>query len=311
MRILVIGSEGNIGTKLVPYLRKCGHEVFRCDQIQAVGEDYRVINIMTPIDLITLFDWFSPDVVFHLAAMVSRVTCEQSPGLTAETNLTGLNNIIQLCKTFDSRLIYFSTSEVYGNIGGLLSEDRECRPNNIYGLTKYLGESLVDYYLKNAVIVRPFMFYDEDETRGDHRSAMIRFCYHLSRKEKITVHKGSKRSWMHISDGVKVLEKLIRIRGKNIVNVGSDELISTEDMAAMICNKLGLNYQDYVIEQDLPARMTLEKIPDIRKQVALTGITPTVDINAGIDLVLTKLSQDAAKHQPGISETVHAPSAGV
>lgn len=290
-RILLIGSEGNIGTKLAPHLRSQGHEVYRCDQIQNYADDYSVVNILQPIDLLRVFEEFEPEVVYLLAAMVSRVTCEDSPGLTIDTNLSGLNNVIQLCKNYDSRLIYFSTSEVYGNIGGKLHEDRECKPNNIYGLTKYLGEQLVQYFLMDAIIVRPFMFYDEDETRGDHRSAMIRFCYHLIRKEKITVHKGSRRSWMHISDAVKVLERLLYVHSDEniIVNIGSEDLIKTEELAAMICNKLRVKYEDYVIEEPLPGKMTLDKQPDTSRQYKLTGVLPLVDLQSGIDRVLTKL----------------------
>lgn len=288
-RILLIGSEGNIGSKLAPYLRSQGHEVYRSDQIQNYAEDYTVANILSPIDLLRVFEEFEPEVVYLLAAMVSRVTCEDSPGLTIDTNLSGLNNVIQLCKNYNSRLVYFSTSEVYGNIGGKLSEDRECQPNNIYGLTKYLGEKLVNYFMQDAIIVRPFMFYDEDETRGDHRSAMIRFCWHLLQKEQITVHKGSRRSWMHISDAVKVLEKLLYTEGPQTVNIGHNDLIKTEALARMICAKLNLKYQDYVIEEQLPGRMTLDKQPDISRQIRLTGIYPEIDIKTGIDLVLKKL----------------------
>lgn len=291
MNILLIGSEGNIGTKLAPHLRSCGHEVYRCDQIQATGDDYTVANILSPIDLLRVFDEFNPEVVYLLAAMVSRVTCEDSPGLTIDTNLSGLNNVIQLCKIFNSRLVYFSTSEVYGNIGGKLSEDRQCKPNNIYGLTKYIGEELVRYYLHDAIIVRPFMFYDEDETRGDHRSAMIRFCYHLVRKEKITVHKGSRRSWMHISDAVKVLERLLYVHATDniIVNIGSEGTVPTEHLAKMICDKLSIDYSQYVIEEPLPGKMTLDKQPDTSRQYKLTGVLPLVDLQSGIDRVLTKL----------------------
>jgi nucleoside-diphosphate-sugar epimerase len=289
MNVLVIGSEGNIGSKLVPYLRK-EHNVFRCDQIQGTGEDYSVVNILNSGDLFVAFLDAKPDVVYLLAAMVSRVTCEASPHLAVDTNLSGLNNVILLCKAFEAKLIYFSTSEVYGNIGGVLSEDRICEPNNLYGLTKYLGEKLVDYELKNYITVRPFMFYDEDETKGDHRSAMIRFAYHLSRKEKITVHKGSKRSWMHISDGVKVLERLMYIDGPVTMNVGSPELINTEDLAGHICRFFGVSYKDYVDELPLPEKMTFEKIPDINKQTELTKVIPEIDIRTGINLVCRKIA---------------------
>jgi len=288
MRVLLIGSEGNIGSKLCPYLRSQGHEVFRCDQIQGTDVDYSVVNILNSGDLLTVFLDTKPEVVYLLAAMVSRVTCEASPHLAVDTNLSGLNNVIQLCKAFESKLIYFSTSEVYGNIGGYLSETRECKPNNIYGLTKYLGEKLVQYELSDAIIVRPFMFYDEDETRGDHRSAMIRFAYHLSRRERITVHKGSKRSWLHISDGVKILEKVIYIKDFNIINIGASELINTEDLARMMCDYYKLNYSEYVNELPLPDKMTFEKIPDIRKQTELTGIIPVVDFKIGVKRVCDK-----------------------
>lgn len=300
MRILVIGSEGNIGSKLVPYLRDCEHNIFRTDQLQGVGDDYAVVNILESGDLFNVFVAFKPQVVFHLAAMVSRVTCENSPGLTVNTNLNGTNNVIQLCKAFNSKMIYFSTSEVYGNIGGYLSEDRDCKPNNLYGLTKYLGEKLIEYELNNgldALIVRPFMFYDEDETRGNHRSAMIRFAEHLSMRRKITVHKGSKRSWMHISDAVRVLERLIYKQGFYIVNIGSGELIRTESLAAKMCDLLNLKYSEYVNEIDLPGKMTLEKYPDIRKQTELTGIVPLIDVDEGIKRVLKKFSNDTVQKQ--------------
>lgn len=292
MRILLTGSEGNIGSKLVPYLKSCGHIVFRTDQLQGTGDDYSVVNILSAGDLYEAFESFSPDVVFHLAAMVSRVTCEKSPHLTVDTNLMGLNNVIQACRAFDSKLIYFSTSEVYGNIGGYLSEDRDCKPNNLYGLTKYLGEKLVQYELANglkAVIVRPFMFYDEDETRGEHRSAMIRFAENLTRRNKITVHKNSKRSWMHISDAVRVLEKTIYL-DFNIINIGSNDIILTDDLARKMCVILGLKYDNHVIELPLPDKMTLEKYPDIRKQTELTGIIPEVTIEDGMRRVLNKFS---------------------
>lgn len=292
MKILVTGSEGNIGTKLVPYLESKGYIVMRCDQVQGFESNYHVVNINSSSDLTLIFPLFEPDIVIHLAAMVSRVTCEKSPGLTVETNLLGLSNVIQLCKLFKVKLMYFSTSEVYGNIGGILSEERECKPNNLYGLTKYMGEKLVEYELKNglqAITVRPFMFYDEDETRGDHRSAMIRFCYHLSKGEKIEVHKGSLRSWMHITDAVRVLEKLIYVKGYEIINIGSDEIIKTEDLARMICDRIGVEYSDYVIEKELPDKMTLEKIPSVKKQFKLTGIIPEIDLNTGLALIICKL----------------------
>lgn len=294
MKVIVIGSEGNIGEKLVAYLRTCGHEVLRADIIQHFAADYVQTDVVSLLDLYDAAIKFKPDAVYHLAAMVSRVTCEAAPHLTIDTNLGGTNNVAQMCKTLSARMINFSTSEIYGNIGGLLSEDRpDVQPNNRYGLTKYLGEKIVEYEVKNhnlkAISIRPFMYYDEDETMGDHRSAMIRFAEGLLQRKRITVHRNSKRSWMHMSDAVAALEKLLHLDGYHILNIGNPNVIETEYIAKYMCGKVGVDFNEYVELVDLPSRMTLVKIPDLTKQKTLMGFEPKVSIEEGMDRVLAKV----------------------
>lgn len=293
MKILVTGSEGNIGQVLVPYLRSKGHEVFGIDHQQRFKDGYKTVDINNGADLINTFYEFRPDVVFHMAAMVSRVTCEVSPTTTVKTNLYGTENIIQLCKQVNAKLIFFSTSEVYGNIGGILSEDRtDLQPNNFYGLSKLIGEQLVKYEVGNgldAIIVRPFMFYHEDETIGDHRSAMIRFVTDLIQRNKITVHIGSQRSWMHLDDAVIVLEDLCYVSGFQLLNVGSNHVFDMQRIAQIICAQLNLEYTDYVNEESLPERMTLTKIPNLQRQYDLTGVIAHVQLEDGIARIINRV----------------------
>lgn len=296
MKIIVTGSEGNIGRVLVPYLRSQGHTVARLDIVQGYAPDYTVCDVGNAMDMAHLFRYFEPDAVYHLAAMVSRITCERSPAITINTNVHGTNNVAQLCLMYGARLINFSTSEVYGNIGGTLSEDIvHIAPNNLYGVSKAMAEELVRYYTTTdlrAITVRPFMFYHEDETTGEHRSAMVRFCTDLLQGKQVTVHKGSSRSWMHLDDGVWVLEKLLYVQGNHTVNVGSPDVYGTAGLAQLICNQLGLDYGQWVKEVELPARMTLIKDPALLKQQQLTGFTRcTVGIEAGITRVLTSLKE--------------------
>ncbi|QJD85259.1 NAD-dependent epimerase/dehydratase family protein [Cohnella herbarum] len=293
MKILAIGSEGNIGKELVKYLRKQNHHVIECDIIPGWRKDYYQADINIAIDLMDVFMKEKPDVVYLLAAMVSRVTCEASSGLAVETNLVGVNNVIQLCKKFDSKMVYFSTSEVYGNIQGYLDEDTTVpQPNNRYGLTKYLGEKLVQYEALNnglkAVAVRPFMFYHEDETRGDHRSAMIRFIEGLSNRKQIEVHVGSERAWFHLDDAVRALEKVIYLKQFEIINIGSDEFVKTEDLAKLVATELNVNLEEYANFIELPNKMTLVKRPKLDKMKNLLGIVPEVGLAEGIKRVLSK-----------------------
>lgn len=294
MKILVTGSEGNIGKVLVPYLESQGHTVFGIDIVQKVDEHYQVVDINSPLDMLTIFRQFKPEVVYHMAAMVSRVTCEKSQAITMQTNLVGTNNVIQLCLQYQTKLIFFSTSEVYGNIEGELDEDRtDLKPNNFYGLSKLMGESLVHYAVSmglHAIIVRPFMFYHENETLGAHRSAMIRFVECLLRQEKIVVHKNSSRSWMHLEDGVDVLERLLYVTQNCTINIGSPNNISVSLLASYICKQLDLDYSSYVEEVDLPERMTLHKDPVLVRQIQLTRYTACkVPIEEGIERVITSV----------------------
>lgn len=288
MRILVTGSEGNIGSKLVPYLQSCGHEVFCLDVVQRYRDNYVIADIRNPLDLIQFTQTFKPEVVIHLAAMVSRITCEKSAVETISSNLLGLTNIIEVCKLYDAKLIYFSTSEIYGNIGGLLSEDRaDIDPNNRYGLTKLLGEKLVQYEVKHAglraVTLRPFMFYDEDESFGENRSAMIRFMEAaILGNQKINVHKDSKRNWTHISDAVKLIEKSIYLDEYHAINLANDEVIDMVEFAKKINVLTNTNFDDIFTITEQPSQMTLEKIPCTKKMNELLNYTPEVDIDKGL-----------------------------
>ena len=69
MKVLVIGSEGNIGVPLVKHLRANGHEVKESDIVQGWRPGYLVADINHPLDLLPAFDWM-PEVTILLSAMV-------------------------------------------------------------------------------------------------------------------------------------------------------------------------------------------------------------------------------------------------
>ena len=92
MKIIVIGSEGNVGKHLVPYLRQMGQIVFCIDREPGNRKDYLQADINFPLDIERLFSSICPDIVFCLAAMVGRDTCEKSPQMAITTNIGGAGN---------------------------------------------------------------------------------------------------------------------------------------------------------------------------------------------------------------------------
>ena len=287
-RALVIGSEGNIGTPLVQHLRSTGYEVLESDIRPAWRQGYVMADINNPVDLLAAFDW-KPDVVFLLSAMVSRVTCEQASGLAITTNLGGVNNVLQLAKRAGSRVVFFSTSEVYGpGLDRMDEAEAHPRPNNRYGLSKLLGEQLVEYeartYGLKAVALRPFMVYDENEDLGDHRSAMIRFTSELAQGRPIEVHRGSARSWLHVSDAVRAIEAAARVKDYSVINIGHPDVVPIATLAEMIRHELGAD-PSLICEVDLPVRMTSIKRPVLDRMRVLLGIEPAVSLRDGVSRV--------------------------
>lgn len=291
MRALVIGSEGNVGGPLTAYLRSLGQEVLEVDIRPGWRNDYLMADITRPSDLLPAFDW-KPDVVYLLSAMVSRVTCEQAAALAIDTNLSGVNNVLQLCKRVGARLVFFSTSEIYGP--AVLEMDEglpDPKPNNRYGLSKLLGEKLVEYEVRTyglkAVSLRPFMIYDENEDFGDHRSAMIRFAQRLATKRPIEVHDGSARGWLHVSDAVRAIEAASKVDGYTVVNIGHPDIRPISELAERIRERLDAA-KSLVTVRRLPERMTLVKRPSLDRMATILGVTPKIGFDDGVERVCAR-----------------------
>jgi nucleoside-diphosphate-sugar epimerase len=293
-KALVIGSEGNIGKPLVKHLHRQGYQVLEVDIKPRWRKDYLMADINNPIDLLPAFD-FQPDVVFMLSAMVSRVTCEQASSLAAATNLLGLTNVLQLCKRVGAMTVFFSTSEVYGPSCDPMDEAlSDPQPNNFYGLTKLLGEKLVEDEVRQhklrAISLRPFMMYDEEEDLGDHRSAMIRFATNLALGRKIEVHDGSARGWFHVTDAIRAIEGAVKAKEYAVVNIGHPDVRPIAELAEMIRQRLGAP-KSLVTVRKLPARMTLVKNPTLERMRTILGVTPKVGLEEGVDLVCRRIQE--------------------
>ena len=291
-RALVIGSQGNIGKVLVRHLRAEGYQVAEADIKPGWRDSYFMADINHPLDLLPAFEW-GPGVVFMLAASVGRMTCEQAGSLSITTNLAGVNNVLQLCKRFKARCVFLSSSEVYGPHADSMNDCMTLpRPNNRYGLTKWLGEQLVEYEVANgglqAVTIRPCMIYHEDEDLGDHRSAMIRFAGNLVTGKPIEVHAGSARGWLHAEDAVRGIEAAGYLEDYATINLGHPDMVPTVQLAEMIRSYVGAD-PSLVRVTGLPPQMTLIKRPTLQRQRDLLGFEPIVTLAEGVRRVTDRL----------------------
>lgn len=145
-KILVTGGAGFIGSHLVDVLIEQDHEIIIIDDLSTGKKEninpkatFKEVNIVNFKDIKSHFK--EVDYVFHLAAMPRVQESIESPLATHEINITGSLNVLQAAKEAGvKRVIYSSSSAVYGDVEIPTTEDMPKNPLSPYGLQKYMGE---------------------------------------------------------------------------------------------------------------------------------------------------------------------------
>ncbi|TCD02461.1 NAD-dependent epimerase/dehydratase family protein [Pedobacter psychroterrae] len=154
-KIVVLGSNGQIGTELVTALRTAYGEsnVVACDirrpdyDIKNSGP-FEFVNVLEKDTLNAIFQKYKPTQVYLLAALLSA-TGEQNPKLAWDLNMNGLLNILDLAITYKTAKVYWPSSiAVFGPNSPKDLTPQFCvmDPNTVYGISKLAGERWCEYY---------------------------------------------------------------------------------------------------------------------------------------------------------------------
>lgn len=154
MRILLTGAGGQVGIDLIHHLHARGHDVHGSDVSKRPPDDVVPGDVawhrldVTDADRVSgVFGEVAPDLVFHLAAILSAAG-ERDPQRTYAINQGGTWNVLEACRTRGvERLVFTSTIAVYGpGLPEIVPEAVPLHPTTMYGVTKVAGELLGDYY---------------------------------------------------------------------------------------------------------------------------------------------------------------------
>lgn len=147
MKVLVTGVKGQLGYDVVNELAARGHE--------AVGVDVQDMDITDAAAVDRVIKAAAPDAVIHCAAYTAVDAAEDNEEICRKVNAGGTQNIANICKELDIKMIYISTDYVFNGEGERPWEpDDERGPVSVYGQTKYEGELAVQDTLEKYFIVR-------------------------------------------------------------------------------------------------------------------------------------------------------------
>lgn len=299
-RILVTGSLGTLGRPLVSLLESRGHSVLGCDLAHTATEIAPIVGVdqgnYVRCDvaeysqiLRTLVEW-QPGYVFHAAAEFGRWNGEVNYSSLWRTNAVGTKHLLTLQSLNRFRMVFFSSSEVYGDWDGVMREDvTEAEPIrllNDYAMSKAVNEQQIRNSAKQfgteTVIVRLFNTYGPGEYYTPFRSVNCRMIYRALRGEPFTVFKGHSRTSTWIDDAVRTIANIAdEFRSGETYNIGGDELSTIENMASLACEAIGCAGKFFQYA-DAEPMTTKTKVPDCTKAKRDLGHENTVALADGL-----------------------------
>ncbi|MGA7834303.1 MAG: GDP-mannose 4,6-dehydratase [Acidimicrobiales bacterium] len=156
MRVMVTGSTGFVGTHLIHHLRESGDEVHGID---------RERDVTDAVSMRQVFEWFRPEVTYHLAALTHVGESWKKPDEFTRVNVVGTRRVLDAAfdAVADSTTVIVSSSEVYGVVRPAdqpLRETFRVAPANPYSASKVEAE-LVAHGMwrvrrQRIIIARPF-----------------------------------------------------------------------------------------------------------------------------------------------------------
>ena len=150
MKVLVTGVKGQLGYDCVNELRKRGHE--------AVGVDIEEMDITDAASVDSVIRETNPDAVIHCAAWTAVDAAEEEDNKEKVrlVNAVGTQNIADVCRDLDCKMLYLSTDYVFDGQGTKpwQPDCTDYKPLSVYGETKLAGELAVSRTLDKYFIVR-------------------------------------------------------------------------------------------------------------------------------------------------------------
>lgn len=275
--ILVTGALGQIGSALVPALRRrYGTEAVVSSDLRVPGRTvataadgpFEPLDCTNPRAVDDVLRRHDVGTVYHLAALLSA-TAEERPQAAWHVNMDSLHAVLDVARRYRCALFFPSSIGAFGPSTPRdgTPQDTIQRPTTIYGVTKVAGELLCDYYAHRfGVDVRglrfPGLISHDALPGGGTTDYAVEIFYHALRYRHYVcpLRADTRLDMMYMPDAVRAMMELMeadaaRLAHRNAFNLAAVNL-TPEELAAAIRRRM----PDFTIDYDVdPA---LQEIAD-------------------------------------------------
>ena len=282
-KALITGISGQDGSYLAEYLLDLGYEVWGLVRrepaalrwLEQIAHRIEFVygDLRDGESLAVAFQKAWPDEVYNLAAQVFVPTSWECPAETFDINVGGFARLLQIVERQkpDTRVYQASTSEMFGNVGAMCTEQTPFRPMSPYGTSKMAAHRLAEVYRNRGLFVLGgILFNHESPRRGPEMvtrkitRAAARWVLGDRTKLKLG-NLQSRRDWGFAGDYVKAMHSMLQQDTPKDYIVGTGVSHSVEDFLRQVLVEL----RTLCPEEDVPR--TIEDWVEVDPQFLRTG----------------------------------------
>ena len=301
MNIAVTGGAGFIGSHIVEKLVGRGDKVIVIDNL-STGKKENLKAVWNKIDFLEMdirnFDLLKTklkniDGIFHEAALASVQDSFVKPKEYQDVNVKGTENIFKLAKEFGFKVVYASSSSVYGNpIKIPINEESGKNPINPYAQTKLDDEIIAKKYAKEGVRIVGLRYFNVfGERQSNNYAGVIKLFLERIENHNPPIINGNGsqiRDFVYVKDVVQANIMALESNVENaFINIGTGKTVSILELANQIVksSKLKLN----PIHQDELKGDVMESKADISLAKKLLNWEYRIDLNDWLENTVSDL----------------------
>lgn len=223
-KYLVTGCKGQVGSAICNRLKQLNFDF--------VGLSHEKCDITNFEELASYVRCYKPNVIVHCAAYTDVEKAETNKEICYDINVNGTKNVVDVCRMFDSLLVYFSTDYIFNGLKmGCYTEEDSPDPINYYGYTKYLGEKIVETYNRHYILRISWVF-------GENGKNFVKTMRSLSKtKNEIRVVNDQIGTPTYAKDIANNLLEIIKKADYGIYNLTNQGFCSWYEFAIAIFEK--------------------------------------------------------------------------
>ncbi len=315
-KILITGGNGFLGKYFVEIFKMYNKKLKTPILLHVYDKNFnRSKNVSKGIKLIKKdvsikFDSkIKFDIVIHAAGIASPFYYRKEPIETLDVAIQGTRNCLEIAKKNNSKFIFFSSSEIYGDPDKKHVPTKETYRGNVsslgpracYDESKRLGETLCyiynKYYNLHCNIIRPFNVYGPGMNQKDYR-IFPNFISNILNNRKLNIYGSGNqtRTYCYITDAIEGFLRVIS-KGKSgeAYNIGNNKPeVSVKNIYKILNEiypkKIRANFVRY--PKSYPNDEPQRRCPDITKAKIHLKYKPKMDLKTGLSFYLSWAKQN-------------------